>query len=91
VNPLDLKSMIFAKPAKHVVLMHFPIALLVVNVLLNCFYSGSRSQLCFHCVLHGDHRCDLDWTSFSSQSGQYVTFARFNPRSPDRFFVDVFH
>src|ERR1700681_3090151 len=35
MNPFDLKSMILAKHAQHVALVHFPIALIVVSVVFD--------------------------------------------------------
>jgi uncharacterized membrane protein len=35
VHPFDIKTIVFAKHAQHVVLIHFPIALFIVGVLLD--------------------------------------------------------
>ena len=45
INPFDLKSALLAKHAQHVVLVHFPIALLISSVALDllAIWNGSRS------------------------------------------------
>jgi hypothetical protein len=43
VNPFDLKTVLLAKHAQHVVLIHFPIALFTVAVAFDCPLSGRRA------------------------------------------------
>ena len=46
VNPFDLRTILLAKHAQHVVLIHFPIALFITGVVLDLFSRGKRdSQL----------------------------------------------
>jgi uncharacterized membrane protein len=46
VNPLDLRTVLLAKHAQHVVLIHFPIALFITGVGLDLLSRGKReSQL----------------------------------------------
>lgn len=46
VNPFDLRTILLAKHAQHVVLIHFPIALFITGVGLDLFSRGKRdSQL----------------------------------------------
>lgn len=46
VNPLDVRTILLAKHAQHVVLIHFPIALFMTGVGLDLFSPGRRdSQL----------------------------------------------
>ena len=46
VNPFDLQTVLLAKHAQHVVLIHFPIALFITGVGLDLLSRGkSRSQL----------------------------------------------
>jgi uncharacterized membrane protein len=46
VNPFDLRSVLLAKHAQHVVLIHFPIALFITGVGLDLMSRGKReSQL----------------------------------------------
>jgi len=46
VNPFDLRTVLLAKHAQHVVLIHFPIALFITGVGLDLFSRGKReSQL----------------------------------------------
>lgn len=44
MNPLDLKSVLLARHAQHVVLIHFPIALLLVGVAFDFAAHWSRKQ-----------------------------------------------
>ena len=44
LNPFDLKTMLFAKHAQHVVLIHFPIALFVIGVLFDFLGQWTRRQ-----------------------------------------------
>jgi uncharacterized membrane protein len=43
VNPFDLRTILLAKHAQHVVLIHFPIALFIAGVGLDLFSRGKRS------------------------------------------------
>src|ERR1700681_2748440 len=43
MNPFDFKSVILAKHAQHVALVHFPIALIVVGVLFDVISLRKRS------------------------------------------------
>jgi len=46
VNPFDLRTVLLAKHAQHVVLIHFPIALFITGVALDLLSRGKRdSQL----------------------------------------------
>jgi uncharacterized membrane protein len=46
VNPFDMRTIVLAKHAQHVVLIHFPIALFVIGVAFDLFSRGERvSQL----------------------------------------------
>lgn len=46
VNPFDLKTILLAKHAQHVVLIHFPIALFISGVVFDLLSRGKRdSQL----------------------------------------------
>ena len=47
MNPFDLKSVLLAKHAQHVAMVHFPIALTFASVLLICCRCASRASLCF--------------------------------------------
>ena len=44
VNPFDVKTILLAKHAQHVVLIHFPIALFIAGVGLDLFSRGDRSS-----------------------------------------------
>ena len=44
MNPWDIRSVIFAKHAQHVVLIHFPIALFLVGVALDVAASWTRRK-----------------------------------------------
>ena len=44
VNPFDLRTILLAKHAQHVVLIHFPIALFVTGVGLDLFSRGKRDS-----------------------------------------------
>jgi uncharacterized membrane protein len=44
MNPFDLKSVLLAKHAQHVVLIHFPIALFVTGVLFDAVAAWRRSR-----------------------------------------------
>jgi uncharacterized membrane protein len=47
-NPFDLRTVLLAKHAQHVVLIHFPIALFITGVALDLLSRGKReSQLAF--------------------------------------------
>jgi uncharacterized membrane protein len=45
LHPFDIKSVIFAKHAQHVVLIHFPIALFIVGVLFDFLAYRTRRRL----------------------------------------------
>lgn len=44
VNPFDLRTVVMAKHAQHVVLIHFPIALFLTGVLFDLLSRGKRSS-----------------------------------------------
>ena len=44
VNPFDLRTILLAKHAQHVVLIHFPIALFVTGVGLDLLSRGKRTS-----------------------------------------------
>jgi uncharacterized membrane protein len=44
VNPFDLKTILLARHAQHVVLVHFPIALFMTGVGLDLFSRGKRNS-----------------------------------------------
>lgn len=44
VNPFDLRTIVLAKHAQHVVLIHFPIALFITGVGLDLFSRGKRAS-----------------------------------------------
>ena len=44
VNPFDLRTVVMAKHAQHVVLVHFPIALFLSGVLFDLLSRGKRSS-----------------------------------------------
>ena len=44
VNPFDIKTIVLAKHAQHVVLIHFPIALFVVGVLFDLLAERTRRR-----------------------------------------------
>src|ERR1700719_1409980 len=44
VNPFDLKTVLLAKHAQHVVLIHFPIALFTVAVAFDFLAQGAKSR-----------------------------------------------
>jgi uncharacterized membrane protein len=44
MNPFDVKTMVLAKHAQHVVLIHFPIALFVVGVLFDLLAQRTRRR-----------------------------------------------
>jgi len=44
VNPFDLKTILLARHAQHVVLIHFPIALFMTGVGLDLFSRGKRNS-----------------------------------------------
>ena len=45
VNPFDLRTILLAKHAQHVVLNHFPIALFISGVVFDLLSRGKRSSL----------------------------------------------
>lgn len=44
VNPFDLRTIVLAKHAQHVVLIHFPIALFISGVAFDLFSRGKRAS-----------------------------------------------
>ena len=44
MNPFDLKTMLFAKHAQHVVLIHFPIALFITAVAFDLFAQWTKRR-----------------------------------------------
>src|ERR1700692_2060061 len=52
MNPFDLKSVIFAKHAQHVALVHFPIALIVVSVLFDLLSLRKQSLALLHAAYY---------------------------------------
>lgn len=44
VNPFDLRTVLLAKHAQHVVLIHFPIALFTIGVLFDLLSKGKRDS-----------------------------------------------
>jgi uncharacterized membrane protein len=44
VNPFNLRSLVMAKHAQHVVLIHFPIALFITGVAFDLFSRGKRAS-----------------------------------------------
>ena len=50
VNPFDLKTIVLAKHAQHVVLIHFPIALFLAGVALDFL---AQQRLPLECELPG--------------------------------------
>jgi len=45
LHPFDIKSVIFAKHAQHVVLIHFPIALFIIGVLFDFLAYRTRRRV----------------------------------------------
>src|SRR6185369_13126992 len=45
MSPFDPRSVIFAKHAQHVVLVHFPIALCLVSILFDCIAQWRKSRV----------------------------------------------
>jgi len=45
LHPFDIKTVIFAKHAQHVVLIHFPIALFIIGVLFDFLAQWKRQRL----------------------------------------------
>jgi uncharacterized membrane protein len=45
VHPFDIKTVLFAKHAQHVVLIHFPIALFIVGVLFDFLGHWKKHRL----------------------------------------------
>ena len=44
VNPFDIRAVVLAKHAQHVVLIHFPLALFVAAVAFDCLAQWTRNQ-----------------------------------------------
>jgi len=67
VNPFDLRTILLAKHAQHVVLIHFPIALFITGVAFDLLSRGKRdSQLDARSGYPGPHRA-LWWVLERSQ------------------------
>jgi uncharacterized membrane protein len=47
LHPFDIKTVLFAKHAQHVVLIHFPIALFIVGVLFDFLAQWNKRRLLF--------------------------------------------
>jgi uncharacterized membrane protein len=45
LHPFDIKTVVFAKHAQHVVLIHFPIALFIIGVLFDFLAQWKKQQL----------------------------------------------
>jgi uncharacterized membrane protein len=45
VNPFDIKTLLFAKHAQHVVLIHFPIALFITAVAFDCLGLWTKNRI----------------------------------------------
>jgi uncharacterized membrane protein len=45
LHPFDLKTVVLAKHAQHVVLIHFPIALLIIGVLFDFLGQWKKQRL----------------------------------------------
>src|SRR6201984_1985857 len=45
MHPFDIKTVVFAKHAQHVVLIHFPIALFIIGVLFDFLAQWKRERL----------------------------------------------
>ena len=45
MNPFDIKAVLFAKHAQHVVLIHFPIALFIVGVLFDFLTQATKRSV----------------------------------------------
>jgi uncharacterized membrane protein len=45
LHPFDIKTVVFAKHAQHVVLIHFPIALFLIGVLFDLLARGSKRSM----------------------------------------------
>jgi len=45
LHPFDMKAVVFAKHAQHVVLIHFPIALFIIGVLFDFLAQWKRQRL----------------------------------------------
>ena len=52
MNPIGLKSVILAKHAQHVALVHFPIALIFVGVLFDLLSLRKRSLALLHAAYY---------------------------------------
>ena len=68
LHPFDMKTVVFAKHAQHVVLIHFPIALVMIGVLFD-FVATINSRMIGTSVF--SYR-----TEFSATT---VSFTRFSP------------
>jgi len=65
MNPFDLKSVLLAKHAQHVALVHFPIALIFISVAFDLLSLRKQSLALPRCVLH----CEC--YAISSVVGEY--------------------
>ncbi len=45
MHPFDIKTVVFAKHAQHVVLIHFPIALFIIGVLFDFLAQWKKQRL----------------------------------------------
>ena len=61
MHPFDIKSLIFAKHAQHVVLIHFPIALFIIGVLFDFLAYRTRRR-----VLAAAAYCNLFAAAFAT-------------------------
>ena len=44
VTPFDIRTVVLAKHAQHVVLIHFPLALFIAAVAFDCLAQWTRTQ-----------------------------------------------
>jgi uncharacterized membrane protein len=72
VNPFDIRTVILAKHAQHVVLIHFPIALFIAAVAFDYLGHWTKSRTLaaaahfnlllacsFYCASRGDRACSM--------------------------------
>jgi hypothetical protein len=69
LHPFDLKTVLFAKHAQHVVLIHFPIALFIIGVLFD-FLAQCKKQR----VFGGDRPLQLASGGDGHPRGHHRTF-----------------
>ena len=65
-NPFDLHTVLLAKHAQHVVLIHFPIALFITGVALDLLFSGGKPES------SGRQRATFNLTAAANQSPCFV-------------------